>query len=67
MRQELQDVRLSVSKEVSRATEAMGSVITETRPLLHSADLNRVLSQTEPIVEPGGELPPERNGSESGA
>jgi Tat protein translocase TatB subunit len=63
MRKELDEVRTSVAKDAERAavelTKAGGEVrgvVTETGTQI------RKLADTKPIIEPGGELPPDRAG-----
>ncbi len=67
MRKELDEVRssvardaTSVSAELTKAGGEVGRVATETRSQLQK------LSDTTPIIEPGGDLPPDReNGANS--
>jgi sec-independent protein translocase protein TatB len=70
MRKELDEVRSSVAKdansvtaELTKAGGEVGRVATETRSQLQK------LSDTTPIIEPGGDLPPDTPGraSENGA
>jgi sec-independent protein translocase protein TatB len=63
LRVELDDIRGSVRKSTSSVTGEVSKVITETRPALKAPDLKQVLDVSTPIIEPGGELPPDRNGS----
>ena len=66
IRKELDDVRGSVNKEATSVTQKMSQVMTETKPALNAPDLNRVLDPNAPLIEPGGELPPDRsNGASS--
>jgi sec-independent protein translocase protein TatB len=59
LRAEMDEMRGSVMKDVGKVTDEMGSVITEAKPALKAAPgLDKLLD--EPIVEPGGELPPDR-------
>jgi sec-independent protein translocase protein TatB len=58
MRKELAEVRSSVTKSVGTLTEEMDRVAKEAKPALEAADVNKLLADTRPIVEPGGELPP---------
>jgi Tat protein translocase TatB subunit len=67
MRKELDEVRSSVrrdagsvSAELTKAGGEVGRVATETRSQL------RKLSETAPIIEPGGDLPPDRSGRPGG-
>ena len=68
MRKELDEVRSSVAKdagsvtqELTKASGEMGRVATETRSQL------KKLAETKPIIEPGGDLPPDRTNGASGA
>jgi Tat protein translocase TatB subunit len=68
MRQELSEVRRQVGSSVSAATRELDKVIEETKPIIEAADPRRITSSSnEPIVEPGGELPPEIERSDNGA
>jgi sec-independent protein translocase protein TatB len=66
MRKELDEVRSSVAKDAGSVSSEIASaggelrrVATETRPQLRMPRL----SDTKPIIEPGGDLPPDRNGT----
>ena len=59
MRKELNEVRTSISKSTADATKAMTGVMEQARPILKSPTLDRILDTSKPIVEPGGELPPD--------
>jgi sec-independent protein translocase protein TatB len=63
IRKELDDVRGTVNKEAASINQKMSQVMTETKPALKAPDLNRVLDPNTPLIEPGGELPPDRNGA----
>ena len=66
MRKELTEVRTSLSRHASDITATMTKVIEETKPSLQVPTLERLLDPSKPIVEPGGELPPDRqNGASS--
>ena len=67
MRKELDEVRSSVAKdagsvsqELSKAGGEVGRIATETRSQL------RRISETTPIIEPGGDLPPDRSNKSNG-
>jgi len=67
LRAEMDDIRGAVMQDVGKVKDEMGNVITEAKPALEVPRIDKLLD--EPIVEPGGELPPERqepgkNGSE---
>lgn len=69
MRKELDEVRSSVakdagsvSKEITSAGSEVRRIATETRSKLQMPKL----SETKPIIEPGGDLPPDRNNGSSG-
>jgi sec-independent protein translocase protein TatB len=66
MRKELDEVRSSVTagtrgfmQDMTGITEDVRRVATETRPQLQMPKPG----EPKPIIEPGGELPPDRNGS----
>ena len=63
MREELNEVRQAVGSGVSAATKEISKVIDETKPVLEDARQ----AGNEPIIEPGGELPPEPDRSDNGA
>lgn len=67
MREELNEVRQAVSSGVSTATKEISKVIDETKPALEEARPDRIAGGNEPIIEPGGELPPEVDRSDNGA
>ena len=67
IRKELADVRASVGKDVGAVAETMSRVAAETRPALKAPGLNDLLADTKPIVEPGGELPPDAGAPTNGA
>jgi len=69
LRKEMDDVRSSVAKDargfmndMTSVSDEMRRVATETRPALQMPKLDKVFD-TKPIIEPSGELPPERNDS----
>ena len=69
MRKELDEVRSSVSrdagsvsKEITSAGGELRRVATETRSKLQMPKL----SETKPIIEPGGDLPPDRSNGATG-
>ncbi len=49
MRRELQEFRTSVAKDLASVTDDVASVTRET---------DRAVKETQPIIEPGGDLPP---------
>jgi sec-independent protein translocase protein TatB len=72
MRTELNEVRsgvfqhvASVAEELTRASGEVHKAVGEARPTLQTPNLKQLLSGA-PIIEPGGELPPDRNGSSNG-
>lgn len=72
MRAELNEVRsgvfqhvASVTEEIARASGEVHKAVGEVRPALQTPNLKQLLSGA-PIVEPGGELPPDREGSSNG-
>jgi sec-independent protein translocase protein TatB len=72
MRQELNEVRSGVYKHVTgladELTREVGEVqkaVGEARPSLKTPNLAQLLSGA-PIIEPGGERPPDRGGSTDG-
>ena len=67
MREELNEVRQAVTSGVSAATDEVSKVIAETKPAIEEARPGRIVRKNEPIIEPGGELPPEPDGSDNGA
>ena len=67
MREELNEVRQAVSSGVATATKEITKVIDETKPALDAARPDRIVRSNEPIIEPGGELPPEPDRSDNGA
>ncbi|MEX0681853.1 MAG: Sec-independent protein translocase protein TatB [Dehalococcoidia bacterium] len=67
MRDELQEVRKAVGSGITSATREMAKVIDETKPVIESARPDRLLGSNQPIIEPGGELPPEVDHSNNGA
>jgi sec-independent protein translocase protein TatB len=64
LRKEFDDIRGSVTKEAGTVTEQVSRVVTETKPALETPKL---LNPADPIVEPGGELPPDRRASSNGS
>ena len=66
MREELNEVRQAVSSGVATATKEITKVIDETKPALDAARPHRIAGGNEPIIEPGGELPPEPDRSDNG-
>ena len=67
MREELDEVRQAVSSGVATATKELTKVIDETKPALEEARPDRIARGNEPIIEPGGELPPEPDRSDNGS
>ncbi len=67
MREELNEVRQAVSSGVATATKEITKVIDETKPALEEARPDRIAGGNAPIIEPGGELPPEPDRSDNGA
>jgi sec-independent protein translocase protein TatB len=74
LRQEMDEVRGSLTKEASTVTEEMSAasrqmkrIATETKPALQAPKLDELLRDSKPIIEPGGELPPDRNSSNGAA
>jgi Tat protein translocase TatB subunit len=66
IRKELDEVRGTVMKETGSVTQQMSQVLTETKPAVKASDINQILDPNKPLIEPGGELPPERaNGASS--
>ncbi len=72
MRAELNEVRSgvykqmsSVTEELTRATGEVQKAVDEARPALKAPNLKQLMSGA-PIIEPGGELPPDRGGSANG-
>jgi sec-independent protein translocase protein TatB len=72
MRQELNEVRSGVYKHVAGLADELTREVGEAKKAVGEAgsslktpDLKQLLSGT-PIIEPGGELPPDRGGSTSG-
>ena len=63
MREELNEVRQAVGSGVSAATKEISKVIDETKHDLEDARPGG----NQPIIEPGGELPPEPDRSDNGA
>ena len=55
LRVELADVRGSLTQTAGSVTGEIERVVTETKPALQ-----QVMDATKPIIEPGGELPPDR-------
>jgi sec-independent protein translocase protein TatB len=66
IRKELDEVRGTVIKETGSVTQQMSQVMTETKPALKAPDLNQILDPNKPLIEPGGELPPDRSNGASG-
>jgi Tat protein translocase TatB subunit len=66
MRKELNEVRNTVRSGVAAATGEMAKVIEQTKPALEDAR-GAQLSGGTPIIEPGGELPPDIERSDNGA
>ncbi len=67
MREELDEVRQAVTSGISLATDELNKVVDETKPALEAARPDRIAGGNEPIIEPGGELPPEPDRSDNGA
>ena len=67
MREELDEVRQAVSSGISVATDELNKVVDETKPALEAARPDRIAGGNEPIIEPGGELPPEPDRPDNGA
>ena len=67
MREELDEVRQAVTSGISLATDELNKVVDETKPALDAARPDRIAGGNEPIIEPGGELPPEPDRSDNGA
>ena len=67
MREELDEVRQAVSSGISVASDELNKVIEETKPALEAARPDRIAGDNEPIIEPGGALPPEPDRSDNGA
>lgn len=63
LRAELDEMRGSLGKEAGSVTRTVSRVMTETKPALKTPTMKELLGSAAPIIEPGGELPPERNGS----
>jgi len=63
LRAELDEMRGSLGKEAGSVTRAVSRVMTETKPALKAPTMQDLLGSAAPIIEPGGELPPERNGT----
>jgi sec-independent protein translocase protein TatB len=64
LRKEIDDIRGNVTKETTTVTDQVSRVMTETKPVLEAPKL---LDTPGPIVEPGGELPPDRKSSSNGS
>jgi Tat protein translocase TatB subunit len=58
LRAEMDEMRGSVMQDVTRVRDEMGNVVTEAKPALEVPRIDKLIEG--PIVEPGGELPPER-------
>jgi Tat protein translocase TatB subunit len=67
MREELDEVRQAVTSGISLATDELNKVVDETKPALDAARPDRIAGGNEPIIEPGGELPPDPDRSDNGA
>ena len=67
MREELDEVRQAVTSGISLATDELNKVVDETKPALEATRPDRIVGGNEPIIEPGGELPPEPDRSDNGA
>ena len=67
MRVELDEVRRSVSSGISLASQELTKVVEEAKPALEEARPDRIIGGSEPIIEPGGELPPEPDRPDNGA
>ena len=65
MRRELADVRTTISRQGSEVTSAMTEVMEETK-LPKTATMKELLDPTKPLIEPGGDLPPDRANSNNG-
>lgn len=64
LRKELSEMRGSLGNEAASVTGEVSRVLTETRPRLQAPSIKQLMG--EAIVEPGGELPPDRaNGGSS--
>jgi sec-independent protein translocase protein TatB len=67
MRKELNDVRTTLTKQGSDITATMTQVMDEPKAALKATPtLQRLLDPSKPIVEPGGELPPDRQSGSNG-
>lgn len=65
LRKELDEVRGNVYKQVDEVTGEVGKVQSQVKAAVKETpvgELRQLLSGT-PIIEPGGELPPDRNGT----
>jgi Tat protein translocase TatB subunit len=67
LRAELMDVRKAVGSGVTSATSEISKVIDETKPTLEAARPDRILGRNEPVIEPGGDPPPDLPRSNNGA
>jgi hypothetical protein len=55
-----------VTSGISLATDELNKVVDETKPALDAARPDRIAGGNEPIIEPGGELPPDPDRSDNG-
>ncbi len=67
MREELKDIQQAVGRTVAVAAAEMEKVVDETKPDLEALRPDRIVGNNEPIIEPGGELPPGSDNSDNGA
>jgi len=67
MREELLEVRRAVGSGIASATTAMTQAIDETKPALEASRPDRILGKGQPIIEPGGDPPPDVPPSNNGA
>lgn len=59
MRQELNEVRGTLNKSTTPLTDEMTRLLGEARPALKMPTLDKLLTDTKPIVEASGDLPPD--------
>jgi sec-independent protein translocase protein TatB len=67
LRGELAEVRGSMTKDVSRLADEMTRTVAEAKAKAKMPSLEDVLDTTKPIIEPGGELPPDNKGANGAA
>jgi len=67
LRGELAEIRGSVTKDASKLADEITRAAAEAKPALQAPSLDRLIDPTKPIIEPGGELPPDRAGPGSAA